>query len=383
MVVTINTIQYNIFARSPRFLFSDKHEIRLRRIPKFISETETKYGIKLDVIALSEANEMSSVASMVKLFKRQGFRYNTNVLGYRRRLLSPPVQSTCRDIQVHYRGSFTIDVINGGVIILSRDEIVTEVNYIFKNYMTIGYACDGLARKGFVYVKLRKILPNNKSFYYHVVATHLQAWPGKDYDKIRRLQISEIKEEITKLKIPPDEPILYHGDFNADYLTNKREVARMLRTLKATIPKLLGSQVFTSDPTSNYYVGRSGEHSPDCPVSCTDTSHKLKCYNHILKPKKLISRINSVKLQKNSTQYYKCFDASIRKVLKKASTCKKKDLKKQCDCCDQEFIDYIFHSSREPKTSSIRILITKSFQSNEGDMMELSDHYPVLGRFEY
>ena len=382
-MVVLNTLQYNVFARSPRFLFSDKHETRLAKIPEFILDTETKFGVKLDVMALCEANEMGSVAMMIKTLKRQGFRYNSNVLGYRRRLLAPPVQSTCRDIQVHYRGSFTIDVINGGVIILSRDEIVSEVNYIFKNYMMIGYACDGLARKGFVYVKLRKILPNKRSFYYHVVATHLQAWPGKDYDKIRRLQISEIKEEIAKLNIPPDEPILYHGDFNVDYLTNKREVARILRTLKGTIPKLLGSQIFTSDPSSNYFVGRSGEHGSDCSVSCADTSHKLKCFNHILKPSKLISKIKSVKLKKQSSQFFQSFDRSLIQILKKATACKKKEFKKQCNCCDQELIDYIFYSSKKPKRSSIKVLLTKSFKSNEGDMMELSDHYPVLGSFEY
>ena len=371
------SLQYNIFARSPKFLFpNDKHTERLSQIPKFVQSIEQQNtNDSIDIISFCEANEMDSVSDMVSTLRKQGFIYNSNILGYKTKLYKPRIQSTCTDVNISFRGKFSIDVINGGVLVLRRHEIVREINYMFKNYVSAvrGYGFDGFARKGFIYVKIRKKRENKSGYkYIHVISTHLQAWPGKEYDRIRLPQIKEMYSEIKKLNIPDTEPAIFQGDFNVDYFTAHKEFKKICRHLNATLPMFRGKQLFTSDPTKNYFVGLSGENS-----SCYESyqyclQHRCLQQN---RPFEIIQAKQKLRKIKNT-------DTKSNKKIKNILTLykKPKHIHISCECCPQELLDYILYSGHI-KYASMQILVTQPIFKKNGEVLELSDHYPILGRF--
>ena len=104
---------------------------------------------------------------------------------------------------------------------------------------------------------------------FNIVATHLQAWPSEEAasaDIIRLRQLKELKQIIYQMHINKNEPLIYQGDFNVDYFKYKDVVICMAQQLGAILPKLIGNQIFTSDPSTNYFVGMSGE-ATDCEPS--------------------------------------------------------------------------------------------------------------------
>lgn len=107
-------------------------------------------------------------------------------------------------------------VLNGGVIVLSKHKILTThaLLYSSKN------CPDSLSSKGAIYAK---ILVHNKSV--NVVATHLQAEEGPRYQLTRMKQIKELSEwvysGIPSIYIEKKEPLFFVGDFNIPYHTEK------------------------------------------------------------------------------------------------------------------------------------------------------------------
>ena len=54
------------------------------------------------------------------------------------------------------------------------------------------------------------------------------------------------------------EPVLYQGDMNTDYVLYPEEVDAMQSILKAKLPRFIGDQLYSSDPSTNYLVGKDG-----------------------------------------------------------------------------------------------------------------------------
>ena len=110
--------------------------------------------------------------------------------------------------------------VGGGVLILSKWPIVYAVQYFYKN------ACSAhrFVRTGFVYAK---ILYGNSSKVIHVFGTHLQP---NDYrgcyqygeGKIREKQMEELNEFYQSRNIPREELLFILGDFNINKYNTKQ-----------------------------------------------------------------------------------------------------------------------------------------------------------------
>ena len=119
-------------------------------------------------------------------------------------------------------GEYSLKFVGGGVIILSKWPIVYTIEYLFN------HACSAhrFVRTGFVYAK---ILYGQSRYPIHVFGTHLQP---NDYrgcylqgeDKIREQQMQEINTFIQTRNLSKDELVFILGDFNIDkYHTQQYE----------------------------------------------------------------------------------------------------------------------------------------------------------------
>jgi sphingomyelin phosphodiesterase len=217
---TLNVLAYNIYMR-PTFLFKNGQSIRARLLPPQLKG--------YDAIVFSEAFDDDARRDLLKAL-RADYPFATRILG--------------RD------GIVSQD---GGVIIVSRWPIVAEDERRF------GGVCAGTdcgADKGVVYAKIDK-----QGRPYHVFGSHTQAWPTAEGQAIRARQFGLIKAFIDSKKIPPDEPVLIAGDLNVDRVRYPAELDRMLRTLGAELPRIVGYGA-TNDPWTNTLAeqGRPAEY---------------------------------------------------------------------------------------------------------------------------
>lgn len=110
----------------------------------------------------------------------------------------------CRDI-----------LFNGGVKILSKLPILRSDGLVFHNRMN----GDKLVNKGALRVKVG----SKSGGIFHVVGTHMQSTASSlqktavEEKQVRRLQIGEILEWLQTLEIPSNETVFLAGDFNVEF----------------------------------------------------------------------------------------------------------------------------------------------------------------------
>ncbi|MDP1947337.1 MAG: sphingomyelin phosphodiesterase [Nitrospirota bacterium] len=95
---------------------------------------------------------------------------------------------------------------DGGVLIVSKYPILFESQDTFKDICT---GSDCKANKGVLYAKVCK---NNHP--YHIVGTHLQANHEYEHQRVQHLQLTFIRNFINGLNLSSREPVIIGGDLN-------------------------------------------------------------------------------------------------------------------------------------------------------------------------
>lgn len=211
---------------------------------------------------------------------------------------------------------------NGGIFIASKWPVVASRNLIFRACRSL----DCLAAKGVQYARIEKTV-GGRSKVYHVFGTHLQARRGS-LAAVQRRQAVEMAEFVERQRIPRTEAVVLAGDFNV-HGPSSSEFKELLAILKAALPPLVGNRRASLD-VDNTLFGR-GPWWVDYVLSSTAHQRPLEASTEIL-------------ALKTEQEFAICLDAGPRPyhVGPYAPAC--------------------------AKTVRVR---------------DLSDHYPVIGRFEY
>lgn len=226
-------------------------------------------------------------------------------------------------------------MITGGTKIYSRYPILECKTSPF------GDNCSGVdcfAAKGVVYVRI------DKGMIFNIFGTHFQAWPSLKEQHVRENQVLQLSQFINALNIPETEPVLVGGDFNMDMYLGKPALQHLMYLTSTELPNISeDSHLFTVDPLTNQMVGN------DDPIRYTSVEWPHAC----------------------ETEYY---DTLI------------------CPCCPSEWIDYILYSRKhlKPLKSEMKVIKAKvpPFKAHINrtkiiDMTDVSDHFPLLGTFEF
>jgi len=226
--------------------------------------------------------------------------------------------------------------VHGGIVVFSKHPITQEACTVFGD-RCLGIDC--FASKGVSYARVRK-----NGMYFNVFGTHLQAWPSIKAHSARDQQIQQTLRFIESLALPADEPVLFAGDLNTDLYLDRDYIQHMNFKLGTEIPEIHpDSHPFTVDPKENKLVGNddpSEYASDDWPQGCIQ-------------------------------EYY----ATL-----------------VCPCCPAQWIDYTLYSKRHlrPIRSDMRTIKVKvpPFRikvnaTQEADVQDVSDHFPVLGHFVF
>jgi endonuclease/exonuclease/phosphatase family metal-dependent hydrolase len=212
---------------------------------------------------------------------------------------------------------------NGGIFIASKWPIVSSQNMVYR-------ACrrsDCLAAKGVQYARVEKRL-NGRTKRYHVFATHMQGWGGAAAAAVRSEQAQEMADFIEQQDIPSTEPVLLAGDFNTRGPGNP-QFQPFIDILGVSMPPIVGERRATMD-VDNTLV-RRGPWWVD--YVWPSMAHQ--------RPIKAALEVIALRTER---EFAICVEARLRPfyVRPTASGC--------------------------TKTLHVR---------------DLSDHYPVIGRFEY
>ena len=136
----------------------------------------------------------------------------------------------------------------GGVVIGSRWPILREDQHVYRG--SCNYA-DCLAAKGVKYARIEKTAncnaygvcgagaggkPVKKIF--NIFATHMQAWDEAEAQQDRLHQAAQMRDFVKTQGVPEGEPVIYAGDFNTDFVLYPTEVATLVNTLDAHLPKV-------------------------------------------------------------------------------------------------------------------------------------------------
>jgi endonuclease/exonuclease/phosphatase family metal-dependent hydrolase len=130
---------------------------------------------------------------------------------------------------------------NGGIFIASKWPIVTSQDIVYT-------ACrfpDCLAAKGVQYARIEKML-HGRTKRYHVFATHMQAWGGAEAAAVRSEQAHELAGFIQQQDIPFTEPVLVAGDLNTRGPENPQFQA-FIDILRVSMPPIVGERRATMD----------------------------------------------------------------------------------------------------------------------------------------
>lgn len=177
LATEFSVISYNVFLRSPTWIFHNNHDWRTEHIPEFLQG--------YDAVVLQEAFSEPHRESLLSSLSSE-YPYNSGVLG--------------EDGFLTY---------NGGVIILSRWPIQDSEQLLFEG-------CEGsdcIVQKGVIYTAIRK---NSETV--HLFGLHMQAQP--EYAATRRAQFPQMQRFIDRQTIPSSDLVLVAGDFNVDYFAN-------------------------------------------------------------------------------------------------------------------------------------------------------------------
>jgi len=343
-----NVVAWNIFSR-PFFLSHDGQFERQAYIPDFVAGMADGC---VDAIIFTEAFIME-----------RDFLYRLNVAGFKHHT----AHWVTGDMNL-IDGKQT----NGGCFIASKWPIHRSEYLDYSDYALGGP--DAAVRKGVGYAKITKS-HGGHSKTYHVAGTHMQAsWNSSNYgvrvagitewEKLRMRGAQEASRFLSALPIPPNEPLIIGGDINSDKYARPDETKKLMKEMMDAVePKAVpGSPLYSGDPFHNPLVGIDGEAKEE---GCRDTL--------------------SDNLMMNSTWAG------------------------YCSCCDNHMYDYVLYSQKYaiPTTSSSEIVRAQAPQSflscmrstvrlypshvdATGDLCrttwtlkDLSDHYPIIGRFDY
>lgn len=122
---------------------------------------------------------------------------------------------------------------NGGVIIFSRWPIEAEDEIDFAECGQAAQDC--LANKGVKYASVNKMGKR-----YHIFGTHMDAGSNADDVFARRTQMAEIRDFITDLDIPVNEPVIFGGDFNTEPTGSDMDYQAFRDTMDPIIPQHIG-----------------------------------------------------------------------------------------------------------------------------------------------
>jgi endonuclease/exonuclease/phosphatase (EEP) superfamily protein YafD len=112
---------------------------------------------------------------------------------------------------------------------------------------------DCLAAKGVQYARIEKML-GGRTKSYHVFGTHMQAWGGAEAVTVRSAQASEMAEFIARHDIPSTEPVILAGDFNSRG-PDTPQFQALLDILRVSMPSIVGERRATMD-VDNTLFGR-------------------------------------------------------------------------------------------------------------------------------
>ena len=246
---TLRTVNYNVFGRWWNTVGEEGQTARLTAIPAAIAANPLM-GPSVDVITIEEAwcpdsqwitgrtmcAGNSSRTALTAAMAAHGWQYHSDVV----------------DLP---GASLTKKQTAGGAIVYSRWPIISTSQYVYQN-------CGGgdcHAAKGAVYVRIIKPDATGAPRAYNIIGTHLQAWSNPVGAKARAAQLAEIRDHfVPALGLPQDgsEPLIFQGDFNTDFVGYPEETEEVLSTLDAAMPRLVGPQLFSSNPGTNYLVGK-------------------------------------------------------------------------------------------------------------------------------
>jgi len=325
---------------------------------------------------------------MFEQFAARGYRYKTSVV-------------TDYDSK---------SAINGGVVIGSKWPIIREDQIVYRGDCS---GADCLAAKGVKYARVIKTAPvgmaagtvQNVSKVFNVFATHMQAWYTSDDKADRAKQAQQFKAFVDAQHLPPSEPALLCGDFNTDWVRYPGEVAQLVSLLNATIPTLTGDVRFTSDPATNLLVGRDGA-ADDCQDGYTQSWGPLddgKTYQP-----SAATRVQRTAAWPPVTDT----GAPLLPFFVRQSNLS------FCPCCPSEWLDYVLWSNahqpplpdgQSPTLGAIALKLKLNASGGGGssapvrvawagtlqpvpdpplassymELADLSDHYPVYGKFRF
>ncbi|PIK45607.1 hypothetical protein BSL78_17542 [Apostichopus japonicus] len=259
-VTTFKVLSYNIWELGYLYYQNGQRERTCRTIPEVLSMHPD-----LDVIVFQEVfmgGCFSPLASLNRLTLREilteyGFPYFTGTVGIPR---SNPVKLE-----------------NGGTFIASKWPILEESQLVFRDGDRL--SIDVLMAKGVMYAKIEKTI-EDVSKMYHVFGTHFQSGSYHIQDTIRIMQAVEMYDFHNSFNIPPEEPVIYAGDLNANRIDKPQHAADVIAALRSTMPRIVGDSEYTFDAGTNDvfwdiisvrawldYVLYSNEHEQ--PVSST------------------------------------------------------------------------------------------------------------------
>jgi hypothetical protein len=377
--ITLRTVNYNIFGRWFGVTGYEGQDERLATIPGAIAR-HPRMGPLVDVITIEEAwcpdtqlvsgsvvclgNKSRDI--LIAAMQTEGWKYYTDVVD------KPGVSVVKKQT-------------GGGAMIFSRWPIVSTSAYVYNSCKDT----DCSAAKGAIYIRIIKT-ENGISQAFNVFGTHLQAWSTPAGKVARQGQLTELHNNfLPAIGIPIDgsEPVIFQGDFNTDFVLYPEEVASVKNILKAELPMLIGDQLFSSDPVSNFLVGKDGAAKDN---GCLQQYQKNVMSN---------TRTACTGIPK-TTAAGGSFD---KRFVKFEGELNVPNCSAYCPCCPHEMLDYILYSIEDkylqPVSSTLEIIPLKSpvtfkwgwcetssclidkKETADISRNDLSDHYPVVANF--
>ncbi|KAJ0401328.1 hypothetical protein P43SY_007897 [Pythium insidiosum] len=220
----LRVLVYNVWLM-PRILnsLSDKlspaTDQRAQAIPRCLAPLDA------DVVVFCEAFCANARALLVDGMKRQGFIYETKVVGEKASVANKKA-------------------IDGGCFAMSRYPID---GFDERTFGAVAVGDDRMADKGVIYFQAR--LPGHVV---HVFAAHLQAWETPSAVAARQRQLEIVRAFIDDKNISADDAVVIVGDLNVDKCSAQAEYDAMLQRLDASDPACrAGSPEYSFDPTTN------------------------------------------------------------------------------------------------------------------------------------
>lgn len=395
--IRLRTANYNIFGRWFGVTGYEGQATRLKAIPAAIA-AHPKLGKDIDVITIDEAwcpdsqlvsgsimcanddDEHNDVASTIlkEEMAKAGWPYQTVVVD------KPGVSVASKQTA-------------GGAMIFSKWPFLSTSSYVYDT--CAGEDCH--AAKGVVHVRIKKTV-GSLSQVFNILGTHLQAWSTPEGAQARAGQLKEIHEKyLPAIRIPEDgtEVLLFQGDLNTDMVLYPEETDGVENTLLATFPEMIGSQLYSSDPSTNFLVGKDG--AADKEGCLADYKHNLNVAQDdtgVVPASPTMSCTGIPTTAASGAPFRARFQD-------KDGHLNVGDCKAFCPCCPHEMLDYILYSTQskylQPLASSLEVIPLKSLtplyykwgwcdgagcitdkkQGHDLTGNDLSDHYPMVSNF--